>query len=125
MNREIKFRAWDAIHNTMSDTFTLIDCIKDNQVFMLPENFKFMQYAGIRDKNDKDIYEGDIVHAIAQSPHTETSSTSDIIFGQDTAFTVRSRDKYKVYDHGLSLAWGGWESFEVIGNIYESPELLA
>lgn len=105
--REIKFRAWDTIHNEMSNTFSLLDCINQNQVFMLPENFKFMQYTGLKDKNGVEIYEGYIL--AWPEPYT-------VIF-EDGTFCVAEGDRnllFEVVDRGG----------EVIGNIYENPELL-
>ena len=83
-----------------------------------------MQYTGLKDKNGKEIYEGDIVAAVAEPDYEDSSVVSDIMFSSGTAFTVRSRDNTGSYESGLSLSWGGWDNIEVIGNIYENKELL-
>ena len=103
--REIKFRAWDANIEAMSIPFSLskADMYADAEV---------MQFTGLRDRRGKEIYEGDIVH------HYRRDSDGD-----DVIRTVAVH-----FDAG-SFRCGDWQigapiDLEVIGNIYEHPELL-
>lgn len=85
------------------------------------------QLTGRKDKGGKEIYEGDIVKAIAEPDYPDSSITSDVIFGDTLQFQIRNKSEYDTefeYLSGLPLTWGGWESLEVIGNIYENPELI-
>lgn len=62
--REIKFRAYDHKTKEMSAPFTLSiieEYIKDGYVGFRPERWDIMQYTGLKDKNGKEICEGDIV----------------------------------------------------------------
>jgi len=91
-------------------------------------NFDLMQYTGLKDKNGKEIYEGDVLKVgdwrkldTWKMPH-EGNDKAFVGF-QDGSFTIGEEPNR--YSHGLT----GWHienmKLEVIGNIYENPELLA
>lgn len=113
MKREIKFRAWNEFDRRMNVDI----CIGDKLHY---EYDAFMQYTGFKDINENEIYEGDIVNAKAEKRYSENSCIGEIIYSDDVAYQVVDKGN----SCGLSLAWGGWESFEIIGNIYQNPELL-
>jgi len=78
-----------------------------------------MQYTGLKDKNKKDIYEGDIVNGIEFSPfHPKENidnTIGEIVF-DETLFGYCITDGNKPICH--------MDEIEIIGNIYENPELL-
>jgi len=114
MNRLIKFRVWDKRETKgMSTQNMLYDAQLHHlwQDFVDYPGYELMQYTGLTDKNGKEIYEGDIIH---------------LKFSELNANLVVKWDKYM----GLKYHNGGWTSMvhvdthgEVIGNIFENPEL--
>lgn len=114
--REIKFRAWHKTTNKMlqvgddSGTTNPLDCCA---YFVGRQPVILMQYTGLKDKNGKEIYEGDIIKNEKDNyPHK-------IIYTIGSFVGKQLRGKFKGYVDGLFFY-----RFEVIGNIYENPELL-
>ena len=121
--REIKFRAWDKETKKMWMTkcYLLID-IADGRPFntvedmyMPKDRYALMQFTGLLDKNGKEIYEGDVV-----SPINFNGSYRDaIIKFKNGCFIVESMGMCKDYE-----CLGDKIGFQIIGNIYENPEII-
>jgi uncharacterized phage protein (TIGR01671 family) len=136
MQREIKFRAWNKLEKRMEgvnfikfflNAYTMVSTryrdekskkIYDDQFAYGQEdgsdNVILMQYIGLKDKHGKEIYEGDIVTGLFD----HTNIIGHIIYGSDATFFIKRKGLYGI---GLNNA-EDW--LEVIGNIYENPELL-
>ncbi|GIM60522.1 hypothetical protein CAPN008_05720 [Capnocytophaga canis] len=113
MKREIKFRAFDkeakTMYNVRAIDFENQEILIEDEVHDVLLNFDdviLMQFTGLYDKNSKEIYEGDVIP----------------IFGKNHAvkfkygmFRINDREMRR-YIHSIPL--------EVIGNVYENPELV-
>ena len=125
MKREIKFRAWDGknmipVTNLILTKEKTIACgnLQDEtwkQTRIIENNL--MQFTGLKDKNGKEIYEGDILKAIdvllTVWYNDETASFDVLHYGDETGDT---ESLYSIVEAEIPI--------EIIGNIYENPELL-
>lgn len=121
--RAIKFRAWDKEYQEMKynaeqaydgcGQLHAIDCFGQ---LLEEENYKVMQYTGLKDKNGKEIYEGDIVNY----SHPRTNEIIRTVTFKHGAFGIEG-----IYEKTHIIFGNILDShIEVIGNIYENPELL-
>lgn len=114
-NREIKFRAWDEYQKKMLDWIDITNPLKltlSNLLNGLIEHLKPMQYTGLYDKNGKEACEKDLIKSInGMIGHIEYSEVH-------TAFIVYT------YNDDIAGEWLHNYEFEIIGNIYENPELI-
>ena len=143
--REIKFRAWNLDKRKFEDLSNIAIAPEDGKLLRANETdefiyetgaFELMQYTGLKDKNGKEIYEGDIVkfHAFIEggglsgSHETDYNGKGIIEYRDDgMCFVINAKSPYE----NKNIDWlvqdtsnFGEECFEVIGNIYENPELL-
>jgi len=112
MSREIKFRAFDSILGKMFQIQLDDDAADwDIRALMTGNGWDVMQYTGLKDKNGSPIYEGDILdwHGLYEVKYLH-SSFKGVPLDQD-------------FD--IPQCFGEWqERGQIIGNIYEPPELL-
>lgn len=117
MNREIKFRAWDEVSEKILNWNDFLDTNMKN-TFIAPEStgLILMQYTGLHDKNGKEIYEGDIVkYRDSRGQHIEKVIFDKGCFYAGMHWGSSTRVAPKLINTRIT---------EVIGNIYDNPELL-
>jgi len=124
--REIKFRVWDKDNQKMWDRIDLNFCMKYGQIYIdndyikelgISKNVELMQYTGLKDKNGKKIYEGDILAA----PHTYNI---EIIYKNGGFLMEFFDDIGEKCEYHLNKELIEQDDLEIIGNKYENPELL-
>jgi len=140
MKREIKFRAWKQNQKAMFYPKETIHPIDLPQVMLEKENDILMQFTGLKDKNGKEIYEGDIKRwKFNNRVRYSECYWSDIDCGfrwrllkhnekqefYDLPFKYDNEEDFYNYIIESNQRELGFDSFsEIIGNIYENPELL-
>ena len=129
MSDRFLFRAWHKKYKTLYEVLHLHksdieglwvtvrgrNCIehKDINIQIQPKDFVIMQCTGLKDKNGKLIYEGDILHAFNLYVY--------IVIFIDGCFCVRNIESDSKWDEELYICAA---HTTVVGNIYENPELF-
>ena len=121
MNRIIKFRAWARDDNPFKkglmsyNVYPMLnnEIYIDGDIYYVDKFIELMQFTGLHDKNGKEIYEGDIIlNPLYEEPYIVEYSENlagYVGWGDDRACGC-----YLITD----------EDIEVIGNVFENPELI-
>lgn len=110
--REIKFRAWSELYKEMYyPTKAGLSGLKSYDILEKFENV--MQFTGLKDKNGKEIYEGDVVH---QDDYIEDWH-HEIVFNNGKFIM----EQIKTKSHNDYIPQG---VVEIIGNIHQNKDLL-
>ena len=140
--RDIKFRAWDEMQKVMHNNFQFIKSGDDGNDWILftsdkqpifnydgwsknpyfSQQLKIMQYTGLKDRNGKEIYEGDIVYVEEMySGDYLISSYIGVVIWEDGGFFIDGLEKSLGGELDTPTIING--AIKIIGNIHENPEL--
>ena len=123
-----KYRVWDKELQTMLDV-SLIDFKKGVLVgehwkfgetnFMSFDEIVLMQSTGLFDKNNKEIFEGDVVRQVRTQPTTENETITGVVTMIEGAWLIMNDNEQLA-----SYLWSETDENEIIGNIYENKDIL-
>lgn len=120
MTREIKFRHFGAHPYLETPSFiylNLLACSANETLRFFRQGGCIEQYTGLKDKNNKEIYEGDIVESgMAMQCYGE-------VFYNPMYTRFMIRDEKRLLERCDCALWYT-DDIEVLGNIHETPELL-
>ena len=120
-----KFRAWDTTNKEMfKDTFSITESgqvvvveqefVTSTPDYIFVEHLVIMQSTGLKDKNGKEIFEGDILG-------TQDGLLNGVVeYRTDLGMLTNSLIRYNNFERLCNVA----SDREIIGNVYENPELL-
>jgi uncharacterized phage protein (TIGR01671 family) len=134
--REIKFRVWDKEENYFNSDYSINGgyvygyCEGKQLTTKEQEKLVFQQYTGLKDKNGKEIYEGDIISDNKTLKTTELGFIScEVIYEKELAcfsvvtLSANKKERYIIPIHALELDIIP-NKYEVISNIFENTELI-
>lgn len=132
-NREIKFRVWDKDYKSFREDFYIkangsffIQDMYENEILsQRGSRYKIQQYTGLKDKNEKEIFEGDILSFFGYGHYNEEEKlVGTVVFSDELIMYVI---EVKI-NNGSSQLYCLYKSdnkyYEIIGNIFENPKLL-
>ena len=109
MNRKLKFRVYIPDHEKLC--YFDLGKFDYSDRYLYQHSYPVQQYTGLKDKNDKEIYEGDIVRR--ENPYY----TYEVEYNaEEAAYILRDTDEDYLYLSDFEVI--------VIGNAYEPPELI-
>jgi uncharacterized phage protein (TIGR01671 family) len=119
--REIKFRIWNVDTNRWLTKTALLQDISYN--LFVNKNLNsiiIQQYIGVVDKNGLEICEGDLINFSWQAGHKEfyECKNQEVFYNNESASFVFGKDMICMLDRVA------YNTLEVVGNVFENPELL-
>jgi len=120
--REIKFRAWNKTNKIMYNVEKMVWAnyglcgvyvidIDNKQLWFWITEIDILQFTGLKDKNGKEIYEGDVLSNIKFKDGSGYETQQEVYF-ENGCFGIGMGELFRV------------KECEVIGNIYKNPELM-
>lgn len=125
-----KFRLWDKRFSEFVEDFLVSE---DGKIYKKSTDTGYgiaisretsdkvilMQSTGILDKNSQEIFEGDVVRQVRTQPTTENETITGVVTMLEGAWLIMND-----CEQLASYLWSETDENEIIGNVYENPELL-
>nr|DAI00062.1 MAG TPA: YopX protein [Caudoviricetes sp.]DAQ53722.1 MAG TPA: YopX protein [Caudoviricetes sp.] len=131
----LRYRAWYVLAEEMIDEILMISFVRKEIIgkfsdgsTSVPLKFEdkrngedviLMQSTGILDKNSQEIFEGDVVRQVRTQPTIENETITGVVTMIEGAWLIMNDNEQLA-----SYLWSETDENEIIGNIYENPELL-
>lgn len=117
--QDIKFRAWDISQEKMVPW----EKLQEYKIKTIADGVKnqiWMQYTGLKDKNEKEIYKGDILRwRDSRNLEVKWGTVGWVLYGDLFKKFGLNADSCSEFNTSGYLPYS-----EIIGNVYENPELL-
>ncbi len=121
MSNILKFKVWDSLDKRL---YPLFNVTVDPNIgeLRLPDRYSLMQYIGLNDKNQKEIYKGDIISV----KYFQKFSNQEKEIKAEVKYINGCFGFYEYQTKEDSYFNNEWDidKIEIIGNIFENPELL-
>lgn len=125
-----KFRAWDSVKKKFVEHFFITEngliCnmeepTSEHKLIIPVEKSELilMQSTGLFDKNNKEIFERDVVRQVRTQPTTENETITGVVTMIEGAWLIMNDNEQLA-----SYLWSETDENEIIGNVYENKELL-
>lgn len=131
----LRYRAWYVLAEEMIDEILMISFVRKEIIgkfsdgsTSVPLKFEdkrngedviLMQSTGILDKNSQEIFEGDVVRQVRTQPTIENETITGVVTMLEGAWLIVNDNEQLASD-----LWSETDENEIIGNVYENPELL-
>ncbi|CFP91052.1 YopX protein [Streptococcus pneumoniae] len=98
------------------EEFELNDTLMNDYITAYPDEIELMQSTGLKDKNEKEVFVGDIIKCTKGCPHE--------VYLEKEYGGIFKGGMPAIYLKRLGEGYAWTEDEEIIGNVYENPELL-